>query len=223
VIPVAPAAAPPDFDTRVRQRGLGAIAELVGDTPSRKRPGPKRHQIASARADIPSDKFPPLWREVLPEMLVSYRRLCSYLALYIEHGTGSPSVDHVVPRSKAWDKVYEWSNYRLACALINSKKNDLDLALDPFSIRDGLFALEFVEFQVVVGPNAQGDVIDQVEATIKTLGLSIPECCNARREYVDNYELGPGNGGIDLPYLERRAPFIARELRRQGRLLRGDT
>ena len=37
-------------------------------------------------------------------------------------------------------------------------------------------------------------------------------------EYVQNYE----GKKIKLEYLERRAPFIARELRRQGRLNNGD-
>jgi hypothetical protein len=126
------------------------------------------------------------------------------------------------PEVQAWDKVYEWSNYRLACSLINSKKNALDLALDPFTIDAGLFALEFVEFQVKVGPAANGPIGERVLETIKILGLNMKECCDARQEYVESYEDGPGNGGIDLPYLERRAPFVAHELRRQGRLLRGD-
>lgn len=222
MIPVTEAAPPPDFDTRVRQPGLDAIAELVGEAPRRARPGPKRKKVANSRPEIPAEAFPPLWRDVLPDMLVSYRRLCAYLSLYIEHGTGSPSVDHVVPKSKAWDKVYEWPNYRLASALVNTKKNDFPLALDPFTIRPGLFALELVEFQVIEGPNARGRLAKQVESTIRTLGLNMRDCREARREYVENYELGPGNGGIDLPYLERRAPFIAAELRRLKRLLRGD-
>jgi hypothetical protein len=218
VIPVTPAEAPPDFDARVRQKGLDALAELVGEKPSRVRQGRKRKKIAETRAEIPADAFPPYWRDVLPDMLSSYRRLCAYLALYIEHATGSPSVDHVLPKSKAWDKVYEWSNYRLACALVNSRKNDVALALDPFEIGTGLFALEFVEFQVVVGPAAQDQVAARVNESIETLGLNLPECCKARREYVENYEAGH----IDLSYLTRRAPFITQELRRQGLLLRGD-
>jgi len=218
MIPVTPAAEPPDFDARVRQKGLDAIAELVGKTPRRARRGPKRKKIADTRDRIPADAFPPYWREVLPEMRDSYQCLCAYLAMYIEHATGSPTVDHFVPKSKAWDKVYEWSNYRLACALVNARKNEVELALDPFQLHEGLFALEFVEFQVVVGPAAQGEVAAQVSASIVTLGLNSRECRKARQEYVEQYQ----NGEIRLPYLTRRAPFIAQELRRQGRLLRGD-
>ncbi|HEX2205718.1 MAG TPA: hypothetical protein VHG91_20565 [Longimicrobium sp.] len=216
MIPVTPAPEPHDFDARVRQPGLAAIAELVGEAPAKRR-GRPRTVAAARREDIPPEKFPPLWRRVLPEMLASYGRLCAYLALYIEHATGSPSVDHVVPKSKAWDQVYEWSNYRLASARINAKKKDLELVLDPFTLRDGLFALELVEFQVKPGPDAGGD-LQRVLETIETLGLNTKECCDARRAYFDCYN----DGEITLAYLERRAPFVAREMRRQGRLRGGN-
>jgi len=201
---------------------LAAIAELVGETPSKKRRGPKRNKVAEAREQIPPDDFPPFWREVLPDMLQSYHRLCAYLALYIPHATGNPSVDHVVPKSKSWDKVYEWSNYRLASAYINGKKSDFDLALDPMSMKAGSFGLEFVAFQVVPGPKAKGTLVKQVDETILILGLNSLECRKAREKYVVDYQTGPGKGGIDLAYLEIHAPFIAQELRRQGLLVRGD-
>ena len=122
MIPVERKDAPADFDARVRQKGLNAIAELVGEVPNQKRRGRRRKSVATLRDEIPSEKFPPFWRDVLPEMAVAYGRICAYLALYIEYATGTPSVDHVVPKSKKWDRVYEWDNYRLACSLINAKK-----------------------------------------------------------------------------------------------------
>jgi hypothetical protein len=222
VIPVKPAAPPDDFEARVRTPGLNAIAELAGETPNLKRRGPKRKETYKSRDTIPAEKFPPLWREVLPDMLDRYSRVCAYLSLYIEHATGTPSVDHVVPKSQKWDQVYEWSNYRLACLLVNAKKNDLALLHDPFSIREGLFALELVMFEVIPGENATLEEKAQVETTVNILGLNAYECCKAREAYVLDYEKGPLNDGISLRRLEKRAPFIAKELRRQGKLLRGD-
>ena len=146
-------------------------------------------------------------------MLAGYNRLCAYLALYIHNATGSPSVDHVIPKSRSWDKVYEWSNYRLACSLINSTKNNVGLVLDPFTISEGLFALEFVEFQVKPGPSA-GSRVAEVTDTIDKLGLNLPECRDARRAYFECYV----SGDITRAYLERRAPFIALEMQRQGLL-----
>jgi hypothetical protein len=218
MIPVIAVREPAHFNERVREPGLDAIAELVGEMPQRKRPGRKRAKIADDRANIPAKSFPPYWRAALPDMLDSYNRLCAYLGLYIEYGTGSPSVDHVAPKSKRWDQIYEWNNYRLACALVNSKKNNLDLSLDPFSIQDGTFALEFVGFQVIAGPLADRELARKVNKTIDVLGLNLRDCCEARREYVEAYQ----GRDIQLTYLERRAPFIAAELTRQGGLLPED-
>ena len=61
----------------------------------------------------------------------------------------------------------------------------------------------------------------KIDNTLRLLNLR--ECWQQREEYVTRYQLGPGNKGIDLAYLKHRAPFIASELRRQGRLVRGDT
>lgn len=218
MIPVTPAKEPPDFDSKVRQKGLAAIDELLGETPRIARPGRRRKAIASRPEEIPPDAFPPFWRKALGDMLHAYERRCAYLALYIEHATGSPTVDHVAPRSRAWDQVYEWSNYRLCAALINAKKNDLTGVLDPFEIKAGWFALELVGFQVIQGPSAPADRIAEIERTIKDLGLNARDCCSARQEYVESYE----SRHIDLEYLERRAPFVASELRRQGRLRQED-
>jgi len=87
-----------------------------------------------------------------------------------------------------------------------------------FEIQHGLFALEFFGFEVTVGVLAVGALEAKVADTIEQLGLNMPDCCKARREYFDNYR----RRDITLDYLERRAPFIARELRRQGRLNAGD-
>jgi hypothetical protein len=218
MIPVTPAKEPADFDDKVRQKGLAAIDELLGKTPRKSRPGPRRKKIADREEDIPADAFPPFWRDALGDMLCLYKRRCAYLALYIEHATGSPTVDHVAPRSRAWDKVYEWSNFRLCAALINAKKQDLMGVLDPFEIKDGWFALELVGFQVTAGPSAPEHRVTDIEKTIKDLGLNRRDCCKAREAYVENYE----NQLIVLEFLERRAPFVASELRRQGRLRQED-
>lgn len=222
MIRVAPAGEPSSFDARVRRPGLDAIAELVGEAPSRTRRGRKRKQTFASRDQIPADRFPDFWAKALDDLREKYDGLCAYLALYIEHGTGSASVDHFVPKSKDWRLVYEWSNYRLCSLQINGHRRDRELALDPFSIKPGLFALEFTAFQVKPGPAARGPMWDIVATTIDDLGLNRRGCCKAREEYVNDYQLGPPVG-TELTRLERRAPFIAQELRRQGLLIRGDT
>ncbi|MFM7202629.1 MAG: hypothetical protein ACKO6N_17730 [Myxococcota bacterium] len=219
MIPIVLAAEPRGFDQEIRQPGLSAIDELVGRDPRVKRQGPHRAKIADVESKIPADKFPPFWRKALDDMMEVYDRRCAYLAMFIEE-TGNPTVDHVIPKSLAWDKVYEWSNYRLCTGIVNSKKGELLNLVDPIHSEVGWFALDLKSFQVVRGPSAPPDQLTRIDATLPLLNLR--ECCTQRKHYIEDYHLGPGNKGIDLSYLERRAPFIASELRRQGQLVRGD-
>ena len=216
MIPVALAAEPATFDAKVRQKGEAAMLELIGKRQPRR--GRPRRPVAKRRDRIPSDKFPPYWRDVLDEMHEAYEGRCAYLAMYIERATGNPSVDHVVPRSRNWRQVYEWSNYRLAAALINSKKNDLELVLNPFAIGPGLFALDFLTMEVEAGPAATAAQATSIDDTITTLGLNLQDCIDQRSEYYVAYK----SQDISLRWLERRAPFIAQELRRQGKLNPGN-
>lgn len=52
--------------------------------------------------------------------------------------------------------------------------------------------------------------LDAIADSIDDLGLNQPGCREDRKEYVEAYF----DGAIALSYLERRAPFIAQELRR---------
>ena len=218
MIPVTPAEKPRDFDAAVRRPGLRAIAELVGETPPRAA-GQRYAQVAESREDIPATAFPPYWREALDDLLASYKRICSYLCVYIPRGTGAPSVDHMVAKSTRWDHVYEWRNYRLACALMNSRKGAVASVLDPFDIQNGWFALELVAFQVVPGNGLPSDIEVSVRDTIEQLRLNDVVCCDARGEFAQEYQAGH----ISVDYLMRHAPFVGRELRRLGRLRPDDT
>lgn len=219
MIPVTLAAEPADFDAKVRQPGLSAIDELVGRDPRIKRPGPRRRKIAETEAEVPADAFPPFWREALDDMMTAYEQRCAYLAMFIED-TGHPTVDHVIPKSFAWERVYEWSNYRLCTGVVNAKKGELLGLVDPVEAKVGWFELDLASHRVRRGEAAPAALREKIDATL--LLLNLRDCCAQRKRYVEDYRLGPGNKGIDLAYLERRAPFIAAELRRQGQLVRGD-
>jgi hypothetical protein len=219
LIPVNPAPEPPDFDRKVRQPGLNAIAELVGEPLLMKRRGPRRSKIADRREDIPSESFPALWRRGLDDMMQAYNQICAYMAVYIEKVTGAATVDHMIPRSVEWSRVYEWDNYRLACSLMNSRKNDALFVLDPFRVKSGWFELELVGFQVKPAATLSSLIRNRVEKTITRLRLNDRECQDLRRLYVEAYEAKE----ISLTHLTHRAPFISMELRRQGRLRGGDT
>lgn len=216
MIPVSPAPEPADFDEKVRQPGLSAIDELVGRKPHRKRSGRKRAKVADVESKVPADKLPPFWRRALDDLLAAYGRRCAYLAMHFEPATGNPTVDHVLPRSCAWDKVYEWASYRLCSAIVNSKKGDLLSFVDPFEVQRGWFELELATFQIERGAAVPEACWTRIDATLPLLNQV--ECRQQREEYVIAY----WDGDIAFRYLERRAPFIASELRRQGKLLPGD-
>jgi 5-methylcytosine-specific restriction endonuclease McrA len=220
VIPVIQAQEPPEFDVKVRQPGLSAIDELVGRAPRVRRRGHKRKNLVAQEQDIPAEAFPPYWRVALPEMLVAYERRCAYLSMYIHHATGNPTVDHVLPKSYFWNQVYEWANYRLCAGVINSKKGELLTLVDPFEIGPGWFSLNLNTIHVERGETAPTAEWPRVDATLPVLNQRL--CVQEREEYVRCYRLGPGAGGFDLAHLEFRAPFVASELRRQGKLVRGD-
>lgn len=227
MIRIVLAAEPPSFEDQVRKRGKDAITRLLGK-PVKGKGGRKPKKTYAREEDIPSEKFPALWiqprkadgKSTLDDMMVLYGQQCAYLAMYIEKATVSPTVDHFIPQSKDWRLVYEWSNYRLSAACVNTAKGVLDV-VDPFEVQAGWFELNVATFHVQRGrgaPNAQHAKIDN---TLPLLNLR--DCRQQREEYVTRYRLGPGNKGIDLAYLEHRAPFIASELRRHGQLVRGDT
>ncbi|HVG60407.1 MAG TPA: hypothetical protein VNA24_17750 [Hyalangium sp.] len=217
MIRVHQAPEPPDFDERVRQPGLRAIAELVGGPVTVARPGPRRKVAAERRENLKPEDFPPLWREMTGSLLIAYGRICAYACLYIDHITGSATVDHWAPKSTSWERVYEWDNYRLSCSLMNTRKSTFGDVIDPFEVEEGLFALDLVRLKAVPGPGA-GARESEVEATIQRLGLDGSDYAEALGHYYHDYF----EGHISLQLLERRAPFLARELRRQGKLRPGD-
>lgn len=211
MIRVARAQEPETFDADVRQPGLLAIRELEGDPTVPRRPGPKRK------------KLPALWTKALPEMGVLYRRTCAYLALYIHHATGRDTVDHFIARDIDRSLAYEWTNLRYASLDVNRLKG-VHRLLDPFEIEDGSLGLNLVTFKVEARVP-----IPATESEVWTTTLRIlnePTFCEGRRWYHERYfgrKLNDFDPDEPMPYatLVAEAPFVARELQRQGRLLKG--
>lgn len=210
---VVPAAEPPQFDAVVRIPGLLAIAELVGEAPPR-RAGKRYAKVADRREEIPAGKYPPFWREVLPDLMREYREICAYCCIRIHPVTGGGSVDHFVPKSEDWSTVYEWNNYRPASRRMNSRKRDFPDVLDPFVVSDDWFRLELFAFQVVADPAAGMTLLSWIERTIDRLGLNDEDLRRDREQRAQSYF----DREVRFRTLERESPFVARELRRQGRL-----
>jgi 5-methylcytosine-specific restriction endonuclease McrA len=224
MIRVSPAPAPDDFHQRVARLGEGALLELTGNSSRPKRRGRPRKDRYESVDDIPVERLPETWTTVLPDMRRRYHDTCAYLAMKIHPATGAATIDHFIPKSKNKHRVYDWSNFRLAVKLVNTYKGEHEDVLDPFRIEDGWFVLNLGNFEVEANPALEPTLQARVRTTAHDrLRLNEPTFCAARQEYHDRYHglltyLGGPAEPLPLSWLESECPFVARELRRQGRL-----
>ena len=230
-MPVRVAAEPPAFHHEVRVPGLRSVYEKCGlEVPEAyaRRSGPRFSRVmvpdagavdgggrraVAAPDELPGGAFEPYWTAAISWLMDAYHRVCAFCCFRI-HASGSPSADHMVPKSKAWDRVYEWSNYRLATLRMNSLKQHHSDVIDPFEVQDGWFALELIFGQIIPGPVAANDPVlaQRVHETIDRLRLN--DLALERLRDIEAYQ----DGDVSFSRLREESPFVAAELRRQGRL-----
>ncbi len=162
----------------------------------------------------PKTKVPPHWRNCLGDLHQKYNGICAYLCVFIERVTGGLSVDHYIAKSRLAGQIYEWSNYRLTCSTMNSRKNNFSNVLDPFLIQDGWFHIEFVSGRIYPNPSLTSTQIQAVSDTIRRLKLDSQGVRELRVAHFDDYR----NGDITQAYLKRKSPFVYMEAQRQGLL-----
>jgi hypothetical protein len=187
VLPVEPRPEPEAFDATVRKPGERALAKR-------------------------QDPLPSYWRRCIPDLMVAYEYICAYSALRICRVSGAPSVEHFAAKSSARELTYEWANYRLVCARMNSRKREFDDVLDPFQISDGWFELEFAFLQVRPAPDLETDIRESVLKTIDRLKLNDNEFCSERAHWYQAWL----DGRIASSFLAEHAPFVHYEATRQG-------
>ncbi|HZH76745.1 MAG TPA: hypothetical protein VEY88_11970 [Archangium sp.] len=210
-----------DFDAEVRQPGLSALAELTGQPPTLRRRGPRIRK----RADRIEDLDPAVlreyayWTRALDTLHEVYGGICAYSCFYIAPICG-PTVDHFVAITSTDPRqAYEWDNYRLASSLMNARKREFPDVLDPFQVEDGWFVLNLGNFQVQPADGLDAPLLERVRDTIERLGLNSRECRSMRLKFFEYYWRPKDNSRpVPLSFLEEQAPFLARELHRQGRI-----
>ena len=226
VIPVAPQPEPRlpayDFHHDVYERGEDTIRQLAGLAPLRTWKGPNVTARVARIEDVTHTMVRdyPHWTRAMPALHRAYGGYCAYLARYIEP-VETPTTDHFVALRNATDPMlaYTWSNYRLAHAMVNGVKSAIPEVLDPFEIGEQWFALDLVTFKTVLGPKAPPEKREAVGRTIDVLKLDGRELATTRRRAAERYWSPPrGKRPIPLWSLEQDEPFLAYELRRQGRL-----
>ena len=196
---VSPQEEPAGFDQEVRQKGLKHLRDKKTDLT---KPLP------------PNSKINPYWRAFLPEMHSLYGGVCAYLAIHFERVTGAGSVDHFVAKSIRADLAYEWTNYRLACSVMNSRKKDYEDVLDPFEIEDGWFRIELVSGRIYPNPDLSDEQTASIQETINRLKLDDGGNREVRARHFQEY----CQGEYTTSFLKKRSPFVWFEANRQGLL-----
>lgn len=120
-------------------------------------------------------------------------------------------MDHFIAKSSALSQAYEWSNYRLACSKMNTRKNKFDDVLDPFSVASDSFRIDFLTGEILINLPINTPEWDIADKTIKRLGLDDQDCRDERVEYFNDYI----SGEIGSARLKKEAPFVWLEMERQ--------
>lgn len=152
------------------------------------------------------------WTRTLRDLYDAYHCICAYSALWIPPCTGNYSVDHFIPKSVKPRLAYDWGNYRLASAKMNSRKRDYQDVLDPFKLGADWFVLDFPSLLVKPNPALRTKKKALVVATIQRLKLNDDDTCVQERLHWALVFCKMR----DMDFMKRYAPFIAYELERQG-------
>ena len=197
MIPVQEKPEPSNFNAKVRMPGLKWIDSQGLDT----------------NQPVPTGtKLNPFWRNCLDELHREYEGVCAYSAIYVERVTGGVSADHFVAKSSNLALAYEWSNYRLACLTMNSRKRDFEDVLDPFSLAPDTFRLELVTGSIYPNPAFGAPAKREAQATIDRLGLDNPSFRELRARHFQEY----CQNEYTAAFLKKRSPFVWYEANRQG-------
>jgi hypothetical protein len=122
------------------------------------------------------------------------------------------SLDHFVSKMVNPNLAYEWRNYRLSSPRINSYKGNRAI-LDPFTILQGWFAMNFANFFVEPNQGLEAAIEAEVRNTINILKLNTDDMLvNLRFKVVRDY----ATGVTTFNFLQTYYPFIAAELTRQN-------
>ena len=192
LIPVVPQAEPVGFDANVRRRGRAFLTTTPAPT---------------------NDEFKPhqYWKWAGKELYEAYRRVCAYSCMYIPTPPGT--IDHFLPKSKSPNQAYEWDNFRLALHRINRYKGDRTDVIDPFLVGTGWFVLDMPSCLVRAGNGLTLQQKQSVETSIEALKLNdddslVQDRCDVMLMFAQ--------GDVKLPFLQKRYPFLAAEVIRQG-------
>ncbi len=192
MICVAPQPEPGDFDALVRQPGQKWLE---------KNPAAK------------ASDYPDYWRHCKKQLFDAFGQVCSYCCW--RRSFREFQVDHFLPKSKHRDLAYEWSNYRLALGSFNNLKLSKEGLLDPFEVPQDGFRLDVASGALHVNGAAFPDkeMLGRAEKTCSLLNeFGVAEY------HLELIQTAAEEGQGAASFLRRQAPFVYRELVREGYL-----
>ena len=199
LIPVTPAVEPADFEKRVRRPGAAFLSKNT-------------HPSSN---DWRGHDY---WRRAIPDLLGAYHSICSYSGSWTKANQSQnstiqdSSVDHFIPKSSSPSQAYEWSNFRLSRKRLNNRKGNHVDVLDPFTLSERWFTLDFRSFLMFPNHHLTSGDRARVQRTIDRLELNtdndyVQERVNVVREYC--------LGNSTMATIDCFWPFIASEMRAQ--------
>ena len=199
MIPVTPADEPAEFEKRVRRPGAAFL---------RANPHPSSN-------DWRGHDY---WRRANCDLLAAYHSICSYSGSWTKANESQnstiqdSSVDHFIPKSSSPAQAYEWSNFRLSRARLNNLKGNHIDVLDPFTLPERWFTLDFRSFLLFPSHHLSSGNKARVRKTIDRLKLNTDnDYVQERVNVVHEYCLGNST----MATIDRFWPFIASEMRAQ--------
>ena len=188
---------PANYESRVSRPGKAFL---------RNTPNPTRRDWRNHR----------YWSRIHGYLYNEHNGICLYCASWTPHRRQSgasdrTSVDHFIPKTSDAQLAYEWSNFRLCRSRLNNHKSDFQDVLDPCSVSDDWFHLDFTTFLIRPSPHVANislkqDIID----TVSRLRLNTDnDYVNERIQAIKEYS----SDNLSLDILKEKFPFIAYQLK----------
>ncbi len=226
-MPVQLPAEPLNFDERVRVPGLHALRILhqnPDDPPPNERFWKQRHQTQNGSWREKLD----YWNRVRDDLCEGYNKRCVYSCFVIEPTRdsnghvigGEHCIDHFAPKSlNPAREAFEWKNLRWCWNVINNKKDNSCINIDPAQLMDMVVELEEDtkgRWMVIPARKLNRFTPMEIQDAIDKLGLNSRVVINRRTKYAKDF-IENTYGYSDQEMAERQ-PFVFRELRRLGRI-----
>lgn len=195
---------------------ISRFAPPAGYTNNVKTPGERflRTNPNPSRADFKKHEY---WRYIHNDLYNLYNGICAYCASWtprhaLPTDPNYTSVDHFIPKSQMPSMAYDWTNYRLSRARLNSNKGNSLEIVDPCHIQNGWFILDFTTFLILPNSTLTNVLFDRIDKSITLLGLNDNDFVDQRLDIIYDYAWDR----ININDLTSTYPFIVSEMLRQN-------